>query len=807
MPKRGGRKSHPRKDKGGGGGGSNFGRFKTNKNKKKTGMGSSKNHGTPRSTNIDIPELMDLDDNVYIPEIDTKVSQSSMKNLSRRPGRRHLYEEVGYTDKHIEDTLRQPLRNRPIEFVKAKQVYDPSADLFKKLGKSGIPKVHQDLLDSMNSPPLQEAHVPESPILDILSEESEDDAINDVVTHLASSNTSLDSDLVGRGEILKTNGEGEPDDVEEEIEEEIEYENGSQDNEDHGIESQTESEQDEADEADEVEEEEEEEEEAFVIDDTGDAEILKDHNPIKPQTSLLIQSKLPKSSTQNDIDNIGGGLDYDPVLNIGKVSLQTKRDANGQSTTELMSVNQLNKVSTKGFIDEKKMFPNMEKNVSDISDDDFGGYKDYIAQVMRDGKLEVDSDEYDSETNFDIMASSSDDDDDDDGEDNDEGEKDPSEIEYGFLPEDYEFDVSQVSISNVRFGIKNQLYTKCAEITGSDDQFMWIDEDDLVDYVLLKGVREHRLNSFMKFITKGLIDEEAMEAPNYSDVYISETSEEEEEGANSEDENLAAMIAFTKSQQQSFMDLDIPSTERLKTKGKGKKKQLDLDRMQLDIDMRESLQDQYQVHRQAKRSKKQRREDARYEGGIAKHDLLVKYPYSLHIKDICYEFETFLHDTSRDSMNFPPLDPHGNKTVIKISNFYNMKSLKCGTGLKLFVKVSKNRKTFHYLPRYDQIGNVLRQRPIFNRIDQKRPKDEITKSDGNSKKDRSRGRNKSESSAQSREGDIVGASAPEIDTNNIGRKLLEKLGWSKGEGLGAHGNKGISEPVVAKIKKSKTGLK
>lgn len=65
MPKRGGRKSHPKKDKGGGGGGSNFGRFKTNKNKKKTGMGSSKNHGTPRSTNIDIPELMDLDDNVY----------------------------------------------------------------------------------------------------------------------------------------------------------------------------------------------------------------------------------------------------------------------------------------------------------------------------------------------------------------------------------------------------------------------------------------------------------------------------------------------------------------------------------------------------------------------------------------------------------------------------------------------------------------------------------------------------------------------------------------------------------------------
>jgi len=796
MPKRGGRKSHPRKDKGGGGGGSNFGRFKTNKNKKKTGKRPSNNHGSSRSTNIDIPELMDLDENVYIPEIDARVSRNSMKNLSRRPGRHHLYEEVGYTDKHIEDTLRQPLRNRPIEFVKAKQVYDPSAELFKKLGKSGIPKVHQELFDSMNSPPVQDTHVPDSPTLDMLSEESENDAIHDTATHLASSNTSFDSDIEDSGEELKNTDEGQSGyEAEQTVETESEIENEENDE----IESKS-SKEEKRKNADEAEAE------AFVIDDTGDVEIAKHLHPVKPMTSLLIQSKLPKLSTQRSTDSIDGGVDYDPVLNIGKVSLQTKKDANGQSTAELMSLNQLNKVSTKGFIEERRKIPNTEKDVSDISDNDFGGYKDYIAQVMRDGKIDVDSDEYESETNFDIMASSSSSEDENDDDDDEGSTKDPSEIEYGFLPEDYEFDVSQVSISNVRFGIKNQFYTKCAELTGSDDQFMWLDEDDLVDYVLLKGVKEYRLDSFMKFITKGLIDEEPVETPNYSDVYISETSEDEDD-ANEDDENLAAMIAFTKSQHQSFMDLDIPSTERLKTKGSGKKKQLDLDRMQLDIDMRESLQDQYQVHREAKRSKKQRREEARREEGIARHDLLIKYPYSLHIKDISNEFETFLHDTSRDSMNFPPLDPHGNKTIIKISNFYNMKSLKCGTGLKLFIKVSKNRKTFHYLPRYDQIGNVLRQRPIFNRTDQKRPKDEITRSDGNSKKDRSRGRNKSQSNIQTREGEIVGASAPEIGTNNIGRQLLEKLGWSKGEGLGAHGNKGISEPVVAKIKKSKTGLK
>ena len=53
----------------------------------------------------------------------------------------------------------------------------------------------------------------------------------------------------------------------------------------------------------------------------------------------------------------------------------------------------------------------------------------------------------------------------------------------------------------------------------------------------------------------------------------------------------------------------------------------------------------------------------------------------------------------------------------------------------------------------------------------------------------------------------MGEKAPEIDVNNIGRQLLERMGWSKGQGLGAHDNKGISEPVVAKVKKSKLGLK
>lgn len=57
-----------------------------------------------------------------------------------------------------------------------------------------------------------------------------------------------------------------------------------------------------------------------------------------------------------------------------------------------------------------------------------------------------------------------------------------------------------------------------------------------------------------------------------------------------------------------------------------------------------------------------------------------------------------------------------------------------------------------------------------------------------------------------REGEIVGASVPELGQENKGRAMLEKMGWSKGMGLGTTENKGILEPVAQVMKRSKAGL-
>ncbi|ODQ81653.1 hypothetical protein BABINDRAFT_18462, partial [Babjeviella inositovora NRRL Y-12698] len=364
-----------------------------------------------------------------------------------------------------------------------------------------------------------------------------------------------------------------------------------------------------------------------------------------------------------------------------------------------------------------------------------------------------------------------------------------NEPEFGFMAEDFEFDMSKVEITNIRQGVSDQYLVKSTLLLGTDDSH-WIDEDMLLDFAVENGLVKYRLNAFLKYVRKDLLPNFEPE-PTYSDIYISESSEEESDNEN----DLSALISFSKTQQMFFENIDIMPTKSIKTKGKNKKP--DLDRIG-DKDLRTTLQELYLIHKSSRKDKKKERELAKLKASIKAHDLSVKYPHMIHITDIKEEFEAFLQDQSRNALTFPPLDSHGNKTLGKLAHNYNMKHRALGEGLKRHIVVVKNKRTFHSLPDYGSIGYIIKQRPIYHRVDVKRLKEEVLKEDK---------KKLAPSKANVNEGDIVGAHAPAIGKENIGRRLLEKLGWIHGEGLGALGNQGINEPVMAVVKKTKTGLK
>ena len=56
-----------------------------------------------------------------------------------------------------------------------------------------------------------------------------------------------------------------------------------------------------------------------------------------------------------------------------------------------------------------------------------------------------------------------------------------------------------------------------------------------------------------------------------------------------------------------------------------------------------------------------------------------------------------------------------------------------------------------------------------------------------------------------RDGEIVGAGAKEIGRENFGHKLMEKMGWTKGQALGRDGE-GRLVPVEQVMKAGRGGL-
>lgn len=674
-----------------------------------------------------------------------KVKQKSMKMGGLRPGHRN----------DSEPSLTQSnFRSNAMVFVKAQEVYDPSHDSIQKLINkekervNSMPTVENTSLNSEQNSRYSNKSICSE------EEETEEAEIDDLIVDIE------DEDILDMmNEMSETDSE---------------YENTEEFGENKSERSNNQSEESSVSEVNDSQ--------LFFIDEYG-----YDETTLPTVRSVNVEEKLPLSK---------GNLEFNPSLIIGKTELALNE---GNGNLESMTVSQPSYKAHPfaGYISNvmKKMNQDEEENEDEWNNDEFE--VEYEEEQTKKDSEEDEEDLTDDIKSLQIVEKT-----------NDKEvfkisePQESDDPEFGFLDEDYAVDTSDIIVSNIRLGVdENSYYVKCYRFFG-DHESKWISQDVLQDYLLEDlGFPEHRLQSYLNYVKDTLIPKEEEPEQTYSDINFSDSSDEEEEGGYdhpdvTEDqmEGIDDLIAYTMKYNQS-RSIEY-ETQSLNIVGKGKKKKLLInEQFQLDGETIETLQSKLAKRITNKAQKRRDKSDFIDEENKNSSDLTKKYPYGLHIQNIKDEFETFF-SSGKDRFVFPPLDPHGNKTIMKFAKHYSMKSVKAGKGVHTHVVIDRTKKTHRKLPNYSLINQLLNQRPIFMRIDVQRVKEDYVRTESHTIKGK----------FHVNEGELVGKDAPEIGRDNIGRRLLEKLGWNAGEGLGIHGNKGISQPVMAVVKKNKTGL-
>ncbi|KAJ6009785.1 hypothetical protein N7522_004801 [Penicillium canescens] len=244
-----------------------------------------------------------------------------------------------------------------------------------------------------------------------------------------------------------------------------------------------------------------------------------------------------------------------------------------------------------------------------------------------------------------------------------------------------------------------------------------------------------------------------------------------------------------------IMDFDRPSL-RKKPKGKQAVPELVLSDSEFEIE----LQEAWQNDRRKKKLRKKEREELRAQGLLGRKsgnpDLKAKYSKEMNMEQFMNELRSFLL-SPKNGLALPPMTKQRRKLIHELANALNLKSQSRGHGMDRFPVLNKTARTPAYTPKTisnvdDLLSGRKFNRRLFRSWGTDPPKSFKTKRSGGA--------------ATYMEGDVVGASAPEIGAGNRGRAMLEKMGWSTGTALGASNNKGILQPVAHVVKNSRAGL-
>lgn len=255
-----------------------------------------------------------------------------------------------------------------------------------------------------------------------------------------------------------------------------------------------------------------------------------------------------------------------------------------------------------------------------------------------------------------------------------------------------------------------------------------------------------------------------------------------------------------------YNGFDIMDTERpsLKPKKKGRRGQVPFELLD-DSDLNEQLQNAWEADRNKKRLKKAEREELRQQGLLGRKgkapNLKVKYKDGIMMEDVLEEMREFLIGDMQ-TLALPPMDASRRATIHQAADFFKLTSRSRGDGFDRFTVLTKTNRTRTYTD--NEFDKAILHKGLLHRLtgptfSQKgdRPRKSATVRFGGARGKPTTGY---------RDGETVGANAPEIGPENRGHALLAKMGWSKGMGLGALDNKGILQPIPHTVKMTKAGL-
>lgn len=251
-----------------------------------------------------------------------------------------------------------------------------------------------------------------------------------------------------------------------------------------------------------------------------------------------------------------------------------------------------------------------------------------------------------------------------------------------------------------------------------------------------------------------------------------------------------------------YAGFDIMDTERpsLRMKKKGRKGQMPPELLGDDSDLNEQLQSTWAADRAKKRLKKAEREELRKQGLLGRKgkapDLSVKYKDGVVMEDMIEEIREFMA-SDRQTLSLPPMEAYRRAGIHQFVSEFNINSKSRGDGVKRFTVLSKTNQT---IPFDDELFDEIMGRKKYNR----RLLAQAFSQPQRQKKDKG---TKNRPMVSYKDGEVVGAKAPELGVENKGRAMLEKMGWSKGMALGAIDNKGILQPIAHTVKITKAGLR